>query len=116
MSNVQIMHFLNGEDVIGNVKEPVDIMEDFGTLTVENACVIMLLADPSNPERVGVQLRPWCPFAAGTTIKISRSHMVYMAEPVADLMNQYQRLFGSGLVIAKPDDIPPAGATLHRIK
>jgi hypothetical protein len=116
MSNVQVMHFLNGEDVIGDVKEPADLMDDFGTITIDNACVIVLMPDTNNPDRVGVQFRPWCPFNAGTSVKVSRSHIVYIAEPVVDLLNQYQRLFGTGLVIAGAGDVPKTGATVHRIK
>lgn len=116
MSNVQVMYFLNGEMVIGEVKEPMDLLEDFGNITVSNPCAIALVPDNGGSDRVGVQLRPWCPFAGTKDLKVSRSHIVYMVEPVVDLLNQYQKLFGTGLVIASPAEVPPAGASIHRIK
>jgi hypothetical protein len=116
MSNVKVMYFLNGEMVIGDLKEPEDLLEDFGNITVTNPCTISLVQSAENAERVGVQLRPWCPFSETNKLKVSRSHMVYITEPIVDLLNQYQKLFGSGLVIAKPGEVPPPGATIHRIK
>lgn len=118
MSNIQVMHFLNGEDVVANVKESMDIIDDFGFITVENPCTITLVPNPANHEQVGIQLRPWCPWAGSTTMKVSRSHMVYMVEPVRELINQYNQIFGAGIVVAGPDQIPPpsSGASIHRIK
>jgi len=117
MSNVRILHMLSGEDVIGEVLNQTNP----AVVTMKNPCVIMLVPDPQNTERVGVQLRPLCPFTINKEISVNITAIIYSVEPVQELENQYNTIYGSGLVIAGPGSIPNARGTggapsLTRIK
>jgi hypothetical protein len=113
MANIQILHLLTGEDVIGDVNGIAPT-----TTSLKNPCVIILVPDAQNKERVGVQLRPLCPFSTDKLISINESAIIYRSTPVQELENQYNTLFGSGLVIA--GSIPAKGQggapSLTRIK
>jgi len=112
-TKVKVFQLLNGEVIIGeeilNDKAPNHLLK--------NPCVIMMIPDPQQPERVGVQLRPLCPFTAEKTIGINFSAVIYAVEPVQELTNQYNTLFGSGIVIAGPGALPADGRpNLTRVK
>jgi hypothetical protein len=118
MNDIKLFHFLSGEDVLAEQVEPAGAptADEFGMLTLRNPCVVVMQRDPSNPDRIGIQLQPWCPFTEEKNLQVSRSHVVYIAEPVQDLVNQFNKIFGSGIVVARAGDVPTTPATLHRIK
>jgi hypothetical protein len=81
MADVQIIKLSSGEDIIGTVTE----------LTLEGGKYEFVLG-----------LTPYCPYAKDLTIPIMPMHVISVYHPSTDLLNEYNRRFGSGLVV--PDD------------
>lgn len=91
---VKVLKAINGEDIIANVKH-----ENETEFKVEDPAVIVL----QQTERgVGVSIAPYMPYAKN--IFITKSGLVAVGDPDTNLENEYNRIFGSGIVVA------PAGS------
>ena len=96
--NVQIIRFLNGEEVIGKISKTK------GIYTIENGAVIM----PVGEQQLGMV--PWLPHSQDRKITIDESKVAFVFTPLVELGNQYSTNFGSGLVV--PPKAPVAGGDL----
>ena len=47
---------------------------------------------------MAVQMGHYCPHTK-ENLKLNKAHVLYMAEPHTDLVNGYQKIFGSGIVM-----------------
>lgn len=109
---VVILYMLNGETIVGELVTP----SQKNQVLLKHPCVIVTVQNPNQPEQVGVQLRGLSPFTAEKVISINADLVVYQAEALTELANQYNSLFGSGIVIAGPGSIPSGTPNLKRIK
>lgn len=75
------------EETIFNLKDPAQmIMQEI------------------EPGRAGVALQPFIPY--GSNIKLYKSNIIAEFELDQQVENEYNRLFGSGIVIAAANQIP----------
>lgn len=65
--------------------------------TLEN--VVQLVIQDVGNGKMGVGMQPFIPFAHGS-IEIMVKNIVALFEPDQQVENEYNRLFGSGLVVA----------------
>ena len=100
MANVQILKLTSGEDIIGDVTEVA--LEGGKMLQIHKPCYIMMRPKPENEYEFVVGLTPYSPYARDTTIPIMPMHVISVYYPSTDLLNEYNRRYGSGLVV--PDD------------
>lgn len=89
--SVQVIKFVNGEEVIASIGKETD-----DTLTLSKPAIVMLA--PNQSGGVSVQMGPWCPHS-DADIPVSKSHILYRIEPNTELLNGYNTNFGSGLVV-----------------
>ena len=94
MLNVKLVRLSTGEDVITNVLEDTDSYVKFKN---------PIVAFPSQEGRIG--FAPWSPLIDKTTpeMEVSKSFIVYIADPDGDIIEQYNQMFGSKLVTPKKD-------------
>jgi len=98
--NIVALKLLNGEDVLCDL-----IYEDANHFEVESPANIV--SQPTVDGRgMSLGLAPYLPFAASKKVKIVKSSIITMYEPDQKLSNEYNRIFGSGIVIAGAGDIP----------
>ena len=100
MSEVKIVHLLNGVDLITEVTKNLK-----GLTIFKNPCVIQLSQDPNNPQKIGIRLNPWLTFTEEKEVSINPNHIVFMVDPITDMTNQYKQIFG-GIVIANAGEMP----------
>ena len=100
MADVQIIKLSSGEDIIGTVTELT--LEGGKMLQIEKPCYIMMRPKPENEYEFVLGLTPYCPYAKDQTIPIMPMHVISIYHPSTELLNEYNRRFGSGLVV--PDD------------
>ena len=86
--SVKIVKMINGEELIGNYDEVRTTISD---------PVVMI---PVSKEKIAFQ--PWLPYAEDKEYKLKESMIVIVANPSSTIMNEYNRIFGSGLVV--PDN------------
>ena len=83
--NVKIVKMISGEELIGEYNE---------TTNVINNPVVMI---PVSKEKIAFQ--PWLPYAEDKEYKLKESQVSVVANPSSTIMNEYNRIFGSGIVV-----------------
>ena len=89
---VKAYKLVSGEDIIAEV-----INGDLEVAIVKNAAVIVVQRTEGG--QVGVGLQPYTPFVDGY-VHLRRSAMICEFDVEVNLKNEYNRIFGSGIVIA----------------
>tara|TARA_R110002167_G_scaffold158043_2_gene353181 strand:+ start:395 stop:736 length:342 start_codon:yes stop_codon:yes gene_type:complete len=100
MANVQIIKLTSGEDIIGDVTEVN--LEAGKMLQITKPCYIMMRPKPENEYEFVLGLTPYCPYAKDQSVPIMPMHVISIYYPSTELLNEYNRRFGSGIVV--PDD------------
>lgn len=86
--NVKLIRINTGEDVIANLIE-----DDVYKVTFKNAIV----AFPTDVGKIG--FGPWSPLLnEDEQLTISKTHVIYIADPRQDIVDQYEQMYGSKLV------------------
>jgi len=90
---VKIFKMINGEVIMGDI-----VSEDFGQghYVVNEPALVMLQERDGG---MGVGIAPYMPYAEGK-VKIRLNAIAAEADADQKLANEYNRLFGSGIVIA----------------
>lgn len=94
---VKLIKLMNGEEICAKVKEENDT-----TITIEKPAIVMLA--PNQKGNLAVQMGPYCPHT-DNPLPINKAHIVYSVEPGTELLNGYNKAFGSGLVMPSPAQI-----------
>ena len=83
--NIKVIRLVSGEELIG------DWNRETNTIT---SPVVMV---PLGKDQLGFQ--PWIPYAEDKEITFKEQHIVVVLTPDAKLQNEYNRVFGSGLLV-----------------
>ena len=101
MSNIQIVKLTTGEDIIGDVSEQQ--VEGKGFIQVVKPAIIMMMPNPGSDTEFSVGLAPYAPFAKDHKVPVFPTHIVSIYDPGKDMLNAYNKKFGSGII--QPDFI-----------
>ena len=83
--NIKVIRIVSGEELIG------DWNRETNTIT---SPVVMV---PLGKDQLGFQ--PWIPYAEDKEITFKEQHIVVVLTPDTKLQNEYNRVFGSGLLV-----------------
>tara|TARA_B100000809_G_scaffold203267_1_gene204256 strand:+ start:290 stop:565 length:276 start_codon:yes stop_codon:yes gene_type:complete len=86
--SIKIVKIISGEDLVGDWSEKESI--------ISNPVVMV----PVSKDQLG--FTPWIPLAEEKEIKLKEQHILTIATPDDKLQNEYNRMFGSGIIV--PDD------------
>ena len=86
--NIKIVRIVSGEELIGEWNEK--------TNTITSPVVMV----PVAKDQLGFQ--PWIPYSEDEEITLKDQHIVVILTPDTKLQNEYNRVYGSGLVV--PDE------------
>jgi hypothetical protein len=89
---VKAFKLVSGEDIIAEVINDNDL-----TCMIKSPAVIVV--QRSEAGQVGVGLQPYTPFASGN-VTLHKTSFIADFEVDVSLTNEYNRIFGSGIVIA----------------
>ena len=95
MMNVKLLRLKSGEDIIADVT----LVDTEDTIKVKNPAVIMPMGQQQQGGQMSMGFGPWAPFAEEKEFEIPRDWLVYISTPNMDLLNQYNQMFGSGIVV-----------------
>lgn len=98
--NIVALKLLSGEDILCDLSH-----EDDSSIQVENPATIVAQQSPDG-RGVSVGLAPYLPFSQDKKLKIFKHAVVAVFTPDKQLSNEYNRIFGSGIVLANAGDIP----------
>lgn len=95
---VMIVRLINGEELIGSCE-----VTENGVRMKEPAQIHFSM----NPQtgKVNVGFLPYASLLKESSIDIKSDHIIYTGEPVQEAYNQYNTMFGSGLVVAGPGNL-----------
>ena len=91
---IKIVKLSTGEELIG------EIVGEDSTLDIKNPCALQLMPSRTDPTKATMGMFPYAQHIKGSVIEISLDHVIYMGEPVEELYNQYNSIFGSGIQLA----------------
>ena len=92
--NVKLLRLKSGEDVIADVT----LVDTEDTIKLENPAQLMPMGGNQGGQ-MQMGFGPWAPFSDDKTFEIPRDWLVTISKPNKDLLNQYNTVFGSGIVV-----------------
>lgn len=96
--NVKVYRLVTGEDIISEAE-----MTHEG-LVLKNPAAIVV--QQTQDGRVGAAFAPFAPFAKDNKILIYTSAIAGEMEVDVKMINEYNRIFGSGIVLAAANEMP----------
>ena len=96
--SVKVCKLITGEDIIA------DVEVDQHGYTFTNPAQIVV--QQTQDGRVGAAIAPFAPYAKDSKVRISNAGVIGEMEIDVKLINEYNRIFGSGIMIAGADEIP----------
>jgi len=89
--NIKIVRIVSGEELIGDWNKE--------TNTITNPVVMI----PVAKDQLGFQ--PWVPYSEEEEMVLKEQHIVVVLTPDKKLQNEYNRVYGSGLIVPDADKI-----------
>ena len=89
--NIKIVRIVSGEELIGEWNKE--------TNTITNPVVMI----PVAKDQLGFQ--PWIPYSEEEKMILKEQHIIVILTPDAKLQNEYNRVYGSGLVVPEENII-----------
>lgn len=87
--DIYIFKITSGEEIIGELARPFPY-------DIKSAAVIIM---QQTEKGVGVALMPFMPYSEGN-ISLTKETITAIATPSQNMINEYNRLFGSGIQVA----------------
>jgi hypothetical protein len=94
MENIKLFHLVSGEEIVGELQEI-----SLETYTIKNPCVIGLV--PTSSGQVTLNMQPWLIFSDTKFVTINNNHVLFKTGVDIKILNKYNEIFGSGIVIAQ---------------
>ena len=91
--NLKLLRLRSGEDVICEI-----IKESAEYIKIKNPAMLMPMSD-GRGNAVQMGMAPWMPFSEQKEFEIPRDWLVVMSDVVKDIANNYNQIFGSGIVV-----------------
>jgi hypothetical protein len=96
MADVKLFKLISSEEILATV-----ISKDENTVTVKDA--VLLIYRQAKEGAMSVGFGPYMPYAEGDIV-INNVSIASTANVKQDLANEYNRIFGSGIVLAQAND------------
>ena len=93
---VKLLRLKSGEDVVADVKE-----ENLEREYTKVKLPAMLVPMGGQGQQMQMALAPWLPFSDDKEFKIPTDWILITSEPALDIVNNYNQMFGSGIVVPK---------------
>ena len=94
MATIKVLKLTSGEEIVS------DIVDAGDSYTLGNPVTIVY---QKTEKGLGSGLAPYMPFAQGD-VTLFKTSIAAIAEPGKDMLNEYNRIFGSGIVVAGAND------------
>ena len=91
---VKLLRLKSGEDIVTDVKKE---NAEFTTVNVP----AMLVPMGGQGQQMQMALAPWLPFSDDKEFTFPTDWILITSEPAQDIVNNYNQMFGSGIVVPK---------------
>jgi len=89
--NIKVVRLVSGEELIGKWNEEKN--------TITNPVVMV----PVAKDQLGFS--PWIPYVDEEAVQLKEQHIMTVLTPDNKLQNEYNRVYGSGLIVPDADKI-----------
>lgn len=93
---IQILKLSSGEELIGTVSDFE--VEGRQVIKMEKPAAIIMQPVDGQPEKFGIGLAPYAPYAEQNSIHIMPTHVIAIMQPTDQLKNEYNTHYGSGII------------------
>ena len=93
MDEIAVFKLLNGEEIIATI----DVVDEV-SISLKNVAIIAMIPEQSG--RIGFRMVPFMPYCTNKIFVFNASLVMTKGDPHPDLLNDYNKNFGSGIVIA----------------
>lgn len=100
--SVIVTRLITGEEILGKAVLLKD--ESSSCVKIENPTLISAVRNP-NTGNVDVLMAPFAPLSEDKIVLIEKHHVVCQYSPVVEVVNKYNTMFGSGLIIPSTSGI-----------
>jgi hypothetical protein len=90
---IKIVKISTAEELVG------DIIDHENEIEIKEPCAIAMIPSQSSLTSHSMGLIPYAGYTKGHTVTIKKDKIVWIAEPVEELYNQYNSIFGTGIKI-----------------
>lgn len=90
---IKVLKLTTGEEIIGDVTGG-------DTVTIKEPCILQMVPSKSNPGAAMMALMPYVAHIKNSILDISLEHIVWEGEPIEELYNQYNSIFGTGIQLS----------------
>jgi hypothetical protein len=97
MNNIKVFKLISGEEIIAEVFNQFDQY-----IELKSPATIVI---QQTQQGVGVGLMPYMAYATGN-VQLYKNAIASEASPDVKMINEYNRIFGSGIQIASAGSIP----------
>jgi len=106
MTKIMLLGLTSGEQVIAKIPDNFDFTQSF--VDIKNPSILV----PANEKGLG--MAPWLMYTTAETdhVRINTSMIVFVAEPRSEISEQYNAIYGNGLVVPSSGKIETAGLKL----
>ena len=95
MSDIKCVKLITDQDLIGKVEFDV-----LGNINITDPAMIVMIPSESS-EKMSLGLVPWVQYSEQKTFRLEKSNVLTTFDPVLNVLNNYNRIYGSGIVVAK---------------
>ena len=92
---IKLLRLKSGEDIVTDI-----VGENSEFLIVKNPAMLMPVGDGRGGS-VQIGLTPWMPFSEAKDFEVPRDWVLITTEPAQEIVNNYNQVFGSGIVVPK---------------
>ena len=96
---INIVKLVTGEELIGTVERTQD------HIVIKSPCLLQVVPSRNNPEQPTMGIFPYASYTKNHKVNISLNFVIWSEEPVQELYNQYNTIFGSGIVVADGSNV-----------
>ena len=90
---IKLLRLKSGEDIVTDI-----VGENSEFLIVKNPAMLMPVGDGRGGS-VQIGLTAWMPFSEAKDFEVPRDWILITTEPAQDIVNNYNQVFGSGIVV-----------------
>lgn len=96
MSNIKVVRLISGEEILGDVEYD----KKSKVYKINDLCQVATSYADANSATVSVGVAPYIPYAdISDGIEINDGYVGFVVNPVNELLNEYNKVFGSGLIV-----------------
>lgn len=89
-----VTRLITGEEILGEITSE----SNYTYTIIKNPTIVSAGRNPSTGN-IDIHMGPWLPLSSEKSIKIASTVIICQYPPVTELINKYNTLFGSGIIV-----------------